>query len=70
MSYRWLGGGLLILLALGTVGCEQKEGNADSVSGSGVEINCQEGRRLGLAAVPNEGVGDTRTDVTCLARRP
>jgi hypothetical protein len=62
---QWTGlVGLLSLVTLGSIGCENKEGNADSISGSGVEVNCREGKRL--KAVPNQGgVGDTRTNVEC-----
>jgi hypothetical protein len=61
MRDRWL---WLLLVAPLLLGCESKEGNADSISGSGVEVNCAL-KRAGLAALPNQGVGDTRVDVAC-----
>jgi|SoiMethySBSTD1v2_1073268.scaffolds.fasta_scaffold36374_3 hypothetical protein len=55
---------LLLTLALLLGACESKDGLADSVTGSGVEVHCAaQTKALGSSVRP--GIGDTDVRVVC-----
>jgi hypothetical protein len=70
MTRRWLG---LLLLTVLAVGCsdESKSGNADSVSGPGVDIHCAGQLRRGqLLPGQGGGVGSTNVHTACAPTTP